>query len=81
MDILQQTKLTREEWLSIEKPVSQDEKRILELIRDGYQNVNHKTNYTQNMFGYTQKMFGYTQKMFGHKKNVENTRFLIHWLY
>lgn len=53
MDILQQTKLTREEWLSIEKPVSQDEKRILELIRDGYQNVNHKTNYTQNMFGFT----------------------------
>ena len=37
----------------IEEPVSQDEKRILGLIRDGYQNMNHKTNHTQNLFGFT----------------------------
>ena len=28
-------------------------KRILGLIHDGYQNMNHKTNHTQNLFGFT----------------------------
>ena len=53
MDILQQKKLTKSEWNSIEKPVSPQEKRILELIRDGYNDVNLRLNYTQTMFSFT----------------------------
>ena len=53
MDILRQKKLTKEEWNSIEKPVSKQEKRILELIRDGYENVNLRLNFTQTMFTFT----------------------------
>lgn len=53
MDILQQKKLTKEEWNSIEKPVSQQEKQILELIHNGYNNVNIRLNYTQTMFSFT----------------------------
>ena len=53
MDILQQKKLTKEEWNSIEKPVPPQEKRILELIRDCYNDVNLRLNYTQTMFSFT----------------------------
>lgn len=53
MDILQQKKLTKEEWNSIEKPVPPQEKLILELIRDGYNDVNLRLNYTQTMFSFT----------------------------
>jgi hypothetical protein len=53
MDILQQSKLTRQEWISIEKPVSMEEQRILKLICDAYSNVNYRINYTQTMFSFT----------------------------
>jgi len=53
MDILQQKKLTKEEWNSIEKPVSPQEKQILELIHNGYDNVNLRLNYTKTMFSFT----------------------------
>ena len=46
---LNQRKLTRDEWNSIEVPVSADEKRILKLIQDGYQNVMIKRNTTPSM--------------------------------
>jgi len=48
MDLIQR-KLTKSEWNSIEIPVSTDEKRILELIKDGYTNVNIIRNYTQTL--------------------------------
>jgi len=32
---LQQRKLTRDEWNSIEKPISSDELRVVQLIKDG----------------------------------------------
>jgi hypothetical protein len=41
---LSQTKLTKAEWISIEIPVSDQEKTILKLIHDGYENLNVKTN-------------------------------------
>ena len=53
MDVLVQTKLSREEWNSIEKPLPANEKRILELIRDGYSNVNLRINHTKTMFSFT----------------------------
>ena len=43
---LTQRKLTKSEWDSIEVPVSTDEQRILELIRDGFHDVQIKRNYT-----------------------------------
>ena len=41
---LNQSKLTKDEWNSIETPVSNDEKQILKLISDGFGDVNVKYN-------------------------------------
>lgn len=41
---LNQSKLTKDEWNSIETPVSHDEKQILKLISDGFGDVNVKYN-------------------------------------
>ena len=41
---LTQTKLSKSEWVSIEVPVSEEEKNILTLINNGYDNVNIKNN-------------------------------------
>ena len=41
MNFLQQTKLTKDEWDKIEKPIESDkEKSILEMIQQGYENEN-----------------------------------------
>ena len=53
MDTLTQTKLSRAEWKSIESPVSSQEKAILGLIRDGFHNVNIRTNDTLTMMTFT----------------------------
>lgn len=53
MDTLKQTKLSKSEWNSIETKVSSEELRILELIRNGYSDVNHKENNTINMERFT----------------------------
>ena len=45
MDLLQR-KLTKDEWDSIERPITSDELRIVKLISDGYDNVNIKRNST-----------------------------------
>jgi hypothetical protein len=49
---LQQRKLTKSEWESIESPVSATEIEILKLIVDGYSNVNIKYNKTNSMLSY-----------------------------
>jgi hypothetical protein len=46
---LKQNKLTKAEWDSIEIQVSQDEKKILKLIDDGYDNVNIRLNETLSL--------------------------------
>ena len=44
---LRQIKLTRLEWNTIEKPVSQEEKQILTMIDKGYYDVDiHYNNHT-----------------------------------
>lgn len=43
---LTQRKLTRPEWNSIEKPVTTDELQVIQLIQDGYENVQIKRNTT-----------------------------------
>ena len=50
---LYQNKLSRAEWETIEKPVSDAEKKILQLIIDGYHNPDIKTNDSQTFLSYT----------------------------
>ena len=52
MDITQQKKLTKEEWESVEVPVSESEKQVLQLIMDGYFDVNIKHNNNKSLLGY-----------------------------
>jgi hypothetical protein len=47
--IFLQNKLTKAEWESIEKPVSEDEKKILHVILEGYQTINIRFNENQTM--------------------------------
>ncbi len=49
---LQQRKLTKSEWDSIERPVSEEEIEILNLITKGYNNVNIKYNNNPSLFTY-----------------------------
>ena len=53
MDALNQLKLSRAEWKSIEEPISANEKCILNLIRDGFHDVNKKTNDTSTIISIT----------------------------
>ena len=41
---LSQTKLSKSEWGSVEIPVSDQEKRVLSLIMEGYHNPDIRTN-------------------------------------
>ena len=47
-----QDKLTRAEWENIEIPVSPDEKKILEMIIQGFSDVNIHSNETLSLFSY-----------------------------
>ena len=51
MDLSQQ-KLTAEEWDALERPVSKDEQRILEMIQNGYDNINILFNDTQSLINF-----------------------------
>lgn len=46
---LNQRKLNRDEWVSIEKPISDNELRVVCLIRDGYDDVQIKRNVAQTI--------------------------------
>ena len=50
---LNQNKLTRAEWETIEKPVSENEKRVLNLIINGYENNDIKYNDTKTFLSFT----------------------------
>lgn len=49
---LSQTKLSKEEWESLEVPVTQNELRILKLIGSGYKNINIKFNDTVSLLNF-----------------------------
>ena len=51
MDLRQQ-KLTGEEWEALERPVSKEELRILQLINKGFDNVNISFNDTQSLMNF-----------------------------
>jgi hypothetical protein len=47
--ITKQSKLSKEEWESIEVPLPANEKQILSLIQEGFHNVNISHNYTPTL--------------------------------
>jgi hypothetical protein len=47
-----QNKLTRSEWENLEVPVSQDEKQILTLIKNGFHDTNIHSNESLSMFSF-----------------------------
>jgi hypothetical protein len=49
MDFLNQNKLSKSEWETLEVPVPESEHKILMLIRNGYADTSVVTNYTKNM--------------------------------
>ena len=49
---LQQDKLTKSEWNSIEVPNTESEKKILNLIIKGFNNVNYIENKAISLFSY-----------------------------
>ena len=58
MDTLNQTKLSRAEWKSIEEPTTSNEKCILQVINDGYKDINKKTNNTGTIISITKLELG-----------------------
>jgi len=53
MDFLNQNKLTKSEWETLEVPVPENEKKVLLLIRDGYADTSIVKNYTKNMMHFS----------------------------
>ena len=49
---LKQTKLTRNEWESIEVPIPQDEQEIVKMIHNGYFHLDIKINKTMSMISF-----------------------------
>ena len=50
---LTQRKLTKNEWETIEIPISGDEKKILQMITHGYNNVHVSHNENISLLSYT----------------------------
>jgi hypothetical protein len=65
---LEQRKLNKSEWESIEIPVSFEELDILKLIVDGYNDVNIRVNNTKTMFSFLK--IEYSEKMEDHLFNT-----------
>ena len=65
---LEQRKLNKSEWESIEMPVSPEELDILKLIIDGYSDVNIHVNNTKTMFSFLK--IEYNEKMEDHLFNT-----------
>ena len=47
-----QNKLSKKEWETIEVPVSGSEKQILSMIKNGFHNVNIRSNETESMYSF-----------------------------
>ena len=72
MEILKQTKLTRAEWDSIEVPVQEDEKTVLRLIMNGYQDIDTKYNKTMSLFSFTKIEMTPENEIFLYNKYFES---------
>jgi hypothetical protein len=65
---LDQTKLSKSEWNAIEVPVSDREKKVLELIKKGFHNVNLRYNEYLSLFSFLK--IEYTPEMEDHLYNL-----------
>ena len=70
---LSQNKLSKREWETIEKPVSEQEKKILDMIIKGYDDVNIHTNDTKSMYSFVKIEQTPGTEFFLYKKYFEPT--------
>lgn len=70
---LTQRKLSKEEWESIETPISPEEKTIVKMIVEGAQNVNIKTNTNQSLFSFVKIEISQETHQFLYTKYFEET--------
>lgn len=73
---MNQTQLIRSEWESIEVPSSEQEIKVLQLIKDGFHDINKITNYHLSLLSYlkveaTELMFEYLYTKYL-KERVDN---------
>jgi hypothetical protein len=68
MDHVNQCKLTKSEWISIEVPVSPAEKRILKMIQEGHDNVNITRNDFTSLFSFLKIDFTETMEDYLYNK-------------
>jgi hypothetical protein len=68
---LTQSKLTKVEWGNVEIPVSENEKTVLKLIKDGYENINIRSNVNQSLFQSMKVEHSMENEIFLYKKYFE----------
>jgi hypothetical protein len=68
---LHQRKLTKDEWNSIEIPVSTQEKRIIGLITQGYHNVHIRQNKTNSLLSFLKIEYSETLENFVFMKYIQ----------
>jgi hypothetical protein len=69
---LQQTKLTKTEWNNTEIPVQEDEQFILQLIKDGFNDINIRINRNQSLLQTIKVENTPENEAFLYKKYLEN---------
>ena len=67
-----QSKLTKMEWESIEIPVSDQEKTVLKLIQDGFENLNIRQNSHTSMLSYMKIEYAPEIEMYLYSKYFDN---------
>ena len=68
---LKQEKLTKDEWNSIEIPVSAREKEIIKLITEGYNNVGIRKNQTLSLMNYLKIGRSSSHEIFAFTKYIQ----------
>ena len=77
-----QTKLTKEEWEQTEIPIKPEDKNIIELIKEGYHNVNITKNNTISLMRYL-KVYSEkekNEKSYNNGNNLMEQYIFIHYL-
>lgn len=68
---LKQTKLTKTEWNNTELPISNSEKFILDVIKEGYSDVNVKKNMNKSLFDFVKIDYNTENEIFLYEKYFE----------
>ena len=66
-----QKKLSKVEWESIEIPVSDQEKVVLKLIQDGFENINIRQNSNLSLLSYIKIEYAPEIEMYLYEKYFE----------